>query len=202
VEDIAFRVIAAHQAPDHVTIARFRGRHELALADLFGQVLGLCAQAGMVSVGVIAVDGTKLHANASRDANVDYQQLAQKILEEAVAVDAVEDELYGEKRGDELSPTLARRVGRRAWLREARQRLENRRAANPQPVPRSRPKPLKESKRRLEEELQVECQANADYEVWRASGISADGHHRMAPGTVKPVHATGGSGGQGEHDRP
>lgn len=186
VEDIAFRVIAANQAPDHATIARFRVRHELALAGLFGQVLGLCAQAGMVSVGVIAVDGTKLHANASRDANVDYQQLAQKILEEAAAVDAAEDELYGEKRGDELPPTLARREGRRAWLREARQRLENQRAANPPPVPRSRPKRLKESKRRLEEELQVECQANADYEAWRAAGISADGHHRMAPGTVKP----------------
>jgi Transposase domain (DUF772)/Transposase DDE domain len=186
VEDVAFRVIAANQRPDHATIARFRVRHEDALAGLFGQVLGLCAQAGMVSVGVIAVDGTKLHANASRDANVDYQQLAQKILEEAAEIDAAEDERFGDARGDELPPTLARREGRRAWLREARQRLENQRAANPKPVPQSRPKRLKESKRRLEEELKVECQANADYEAWRARGVSADGHHRMAPGTVKP----------------
>ncbi len=109
-----------------------------------------------------------------------------RFLEEAAAVDAAEDEFYGEKLGDELPPTLARREGRRAWLREARQRLENQRAANPQAVPRSRPKRLKEAKRRLEEELEVECQANADYETWRAAAISADGHHRMAPGTVKP----------------
>src|SRR5919112_3450325 len=64
-EDIAFRVITANQAPDHATIARFRVRHEDALSELFGQVLGLCADAGMVRVGVVAVDGTKVHANAS-----------------------------------------------------------------------------------------------------------------------------------------
>ena len=59
-EDVAFRVITANQFPDHATIARFRVRHEQALADLFGQVLGLCADAGLVEVGVLAVDGTKL----------------------------------------------------------------------------------------------------------------------------------------------
>jgi len=154
-------VIMANQQPDHATIARFRQRHEDPVAGLFGQVLGLCAKAGMVSVGVIAVDGTKLHANASRDANLDYEQVARKILEEAAEIDEQEDELYGEKRGDELPPTLARREGRRAWLREARQELENKRAANPKPVPRSRPKRLREAKRRLEEELKVECAANA-----------------------------------------
>jgi Transposase domain (DUF772) len=64
-EDVAFRVICANQVPDHATIARFRVRHEEALAELFGGVLGLCAKAGIVDVGVIAVDGTKLAANAS-----------------------------------------------------------------------------------------------------------------------------------------
>src|ERR687897_499985 len=64
-EDVAFRVITANQAPDHATIARFRVRHERALSELFGQVLGLCADAGMVRVWVVAVDGTKVHANAS-----------------------------------------------------------------------------------------------------------------------------------------
>jgi transposase len=59
-EDVAFRVICANQVPDHATIARFRVRHEEALADLFGQVLGLCAEAGIVEVGVLAVDGTKV----------------------------------------------------------------------------------------------------------------------------------------------
>ena len=70
-------------------------------------------------------------------------------------------------------------------MREARQELENKRAANPKPVPRSRPKRLREAKRRLEER-EVECEANAEYEAWRERGVSADGHHRMAPGTVKP----------------
>ncbi len=65
IEDVAFRVIAANQTPDHATIARFRVRHEQALSDLFGEVLALCAKGGLVSVGLIAVDGTKVHANAS-----------------------------------------------------------------------------------------------------------------------------------------
>src|ERR1700686_1149525 len=78
VDDVAFRVIAGNRQPDHATIARFRARHEDAIAALFAQVLGLGAKAGMVSVGVIAFDGTKLHANASRDANLDYEQVARK----------------------------------------------------------------------------------------------------------------------------
>ena len=69
-EDVAYRVIAANRAPDHSTIAEFRCRHERAIADLFGEVLGLCRAAGMVNVGVIAVDGTKVHANASNMATV------------------------------------------------------------------------------------------------------------------------------------
>jgi transposase len=181
VEDVAFRVIAANEQPDHATIARFRVRHEQALAGLFTEVLALCAEAGMASVGVVAVDGTKLSANASRDANLDYEQLARKILEEAAEIDAHEDELYGDARGDELPPTLARREGRRAWLREARQRLENKRAANPKPVPRSRPKRLRESKRRLEEELRVECEANDAYEAYRAGGVDKTGRRFGRP---------------------
>src|SRR5918998_2499082 len=59
-EDVAFRVITANQAPDHATIARFRARHELAIGELFGQVLALCARAGLVQLGVVAVDGTKM----------------------------------------------------------------------------------------------------------------------------------------------
>ena len=97
VEDVATRVICANQAPDHATIARFRLRHERALADLFGEVLALCAEAGLVEVGVIAVDGTKVHANASQHATRDYEQIAREILEEADAVDAAEDERFGER---------------------------------------------------------------------------------------------------------
>src|SRR3954447_21024922 len=104
VEDIAMRVICANRAPDHTTIARFRQRHERALADLFGEILGLCAQAGLVGIEVLAIDGTKIHANASQHANVDYEQLAKKILEEAAEIDAAEDEQFGDRRGDELPP--------------------------------------------------------------------------------------------------
>ena len=78
-EDVAFRVLAAQQRPDHATIARFIERHEAALAGLFGEVLLLCARSGLAKVGVIAIDGTKVNANASRDANVDYEQLAREI---------------------------------------------------------------------------------------------------------------------------
>jgi transposase len=79
-EDVAFRVLAAQQRPDHATIAQFIDRHQEAIAGLFGEVLSLCAKQGLASVGVIAVDGTKLPGNASRNANVDYEQLAREIL--------------------------------------------------------------------------------------------------------------------------
>ena len=73
-EDVAFRVLAAQRRPDHATIARFIERHQDAIGGLFREVLTLCAKHGLANVGVIAVDGTKVPANASRDANVDYEQ--------------------------------------------------------------------------------------------------------------------------------
>src|ERR1700728_4116386 len=175
VEDVAYRVITANQRPDHTTIARFRQRHEDAIAGLFGEVLALCADAGLAGVGVLAVDGTKVHANASHHASRDYEQLAREILEEAKAIDAAEDELYGDRRGDELPPELATAEGRRAWLKEAKKRLEAQRAANPKPVPRSRPARVKEAKRRLEEELWTEQRANDAYEAYRARGVDKAG---------------------------
>jgi transposase len=180
-EDVAFRVIAANLAPDHTTIARFRQRHERALGDLFGQVLGLCAQAGLVGLEVVAIDGTKMHANASHHANVDYEKLAKKILEEAAEIDAAEDEQFGERRGDELPPELATSQGRRGWLREAKRRLEEQRAAEARPVPASRPARLQDAKRRLEEELWNETRANASYEAYRARGRMKDGRRFGRP---------------------
>src|SRR4029079_987332 len=97
-EDVAFRVLAGQQRPDHATIARFLERHETAVAGLFGEVLTLCARSGLVKVGVIAVDGTRLSADACRAETRDYEQLAREILEEVKAVDAAEDELYGDTR--------------------------------------------------------------------------------------------------------
>jgi transposase len=180
-EDVAFRVITANQVPDHATIARFRVRHERALGELFGQVLGLCADAGMMRVGVVAVDGTKVHANASERATRDYEQIAREILEQAAAVDALEDERFGERRGDELPPAVATREGRQRWLRDAQRRLDQRRAEQAQPIPRSRAKRLLEARRRLEEELDVERQANAEYEAYRARGVMKNGRRFGSP---------------------
>src|SRR3954447_647897 len=180
-EDVAFRVLAAQQRPDHATIARFLERHQDAVAGLFGEVLTLCARSGLAKVGVIAVDGTKVNANASRNENRDYEQLAREILEEAKAVDAAEDELHGEARGDELPPEFETAQGRRGWLREAKQRLEAERAANPQPVPRSRPERLKEAKRRLDEERWTEVRATGAYEAYRARGRMKDGRRFGRP---------------------
>jgi transposase len=174
-EDVAFRVITANQVPDHATIARFRVRHERALGDLFGQVLGFCADAGLMRVGVVAVDGTKVHANASERATRDYHQIAREILEQAAEIDALEDEKFGERRGDELPPALATRAGRRQWLRDAQRRLDQQRALQARPIARSRAKRLVEARRRLKEELDVERRANADYEAYRARGVMKDG---------------------------
>src|SRR3954466_12437521 len=189
-EDVAFRVLAAQQRPDHATIARFVERHQDAIAGLFGEVLTLCARSGLVKVGVIAVDGTKVHANASRNENLDYEQLAREILEEAKAIDAAEDELYGEARGDELPPELATEQGRRGWPRRANPPPEAERASTPQPVPRSRPKRLAEAKRRLEEELWTEVRANEAYEAYRARGRMKDGRPFGKPPTPYTPPAT------------
>jgi transposase len=185
-EDVAFRVIAAQQQPDHATVARFVERHQDALAGLFSEVLTLCAKAGLAQVSVLAVDGTKVQANASRNENLDYEQIAREMIEQAIATDAAEDEQFGSARGDEMPEPLRTGAGRQKWLKEAKRQLEQQRAANPQPVPRDRPKRVKEAKRRLEEELWTEVRANRAYEAWRARGIAADGSRRMAPGTIKP----------------
>src|ERR687885_503076 len=181
VEDVASRVICANQVPDHTTIARFRQRHERALAELFGDVLALCAEAGLVRAGVIAVDGTKVAANAAVQATRDYEQIAREILAEADAVDAEEDERFGEAWGDELPGELSTAQGRRGWLREAKRRLDERRAEEARPIPRSRTARLREGKRRLEEEHRVECQANAAYEAYRARGVMKDGRRFGRP---------------------
>ena len=181
VEDVATRVICANLAPDHTTIARFRQRHESALAALFGEVLALCADAGLVRVGVIAVDGTKVAANAAPQATRDYEQIAREILAEADAVDAEEDERFGDARGDELPPELVTAQGRRGWLREAKRRLDDQRAQEARPVPRDRPDRLREAKRRLEEEHRTECHANAAYEAYRARGRMKDGRRFGRP---------------------
>jgi transposase len=126
-EDIAFRVICANRAPDHATIARFRVRHERALAELFTDVLVLCARAGLMSVGLVAVDGSVIAANASRTATKRYgaiREEVERMLKEAADADAADDEQFGEARGDELPPELADPRSRRERLRRCKDELE------------------------------------------------------------------------------
>ena len=135
-EDVAFRVISANHAPDHATIARFRARHEQALAALFSDVLELCAKAGLVSVGLVALDGTKIAANASLSATKTYQAINAEMIQlltEAAAADACEDQQFGaDARGDELPAELASRATRRARLERCKAELESEHAEREQ----------------------------------------------------------------------
>ena len=134
-DEVPYRVLAAGQHPDHDTIAAFRKRHLSALADLFMQVLRLCQKAGLVKLGHVALDGTKIKANASKHKAMSYGRMCEKeqelerevaaLLKEAEAADAAEDAKYGPgKRGDELPAELARRDSRLKKIREAKAALE------------------------------------------------------------------------------
>jgi len=136
VDVVAFRWLAAGTAPDYRSIARFRKRHLSALGHLFVQALALCQAAGMVKLGRVALDGTKLRANASRRKAMSYARMSEKekilaqevsdLLAEAEAIDRVEDAEYGKnRRGDELPEGLRRRESRLVKIREAKQALED-----------------------------------------------------------------------------
>jgi transposase len=127
VEDLAFRVLAGNQAPDHVTIARFRVRHQQALAGFLVASLRLCAAAGMVRLGTVALDGTKVAGNAAAKANRTLAKLEEEvaaILRQAAETDEREDREHRPARGDELPTELASPSGRLARLRQAKARLE------------------------------------------------------------------------------
>jgi hypothetical protein len=138
-------------------------------------------RAGLVCVEVVAVDGSKVHANASQHASRGYERIGREILEQAAETDRVEDERFGDRRGDELPPELSSVQGRRGWLRDARRRLDERRAEQARPIPGSRLARVRETKRRLEEELWTECQVNAAYEGYRARGRMKDGRRFGRP---------------------
>jgi len=139
-DDIAFRFLTAQAAPDFVVINRFRARHGAALKELFTQSLTLCAQAGLVSLGRVALDGTKVRASASRHRAMSYDRMVRAegelaaevdaLLADAERVDAAEDAAYGpQRRGDELPAELSRREGRLAAIRAAKAALEAEHAA-------------------------------------------------------------------------
>ena len=141
-EDVAFRYLAADQHPDHDSIASFRQTHLQSLAELFTQALRLCDKAGLVKLGHVAIDGTKLKANASKHKAMSYERMVTKeqrleaeiavlrenvgaLLSEAERIDAEEDERFGaDRRGDELPEELRRRETRLAKIKEAKQALE------------------------------------------------------------------------------
>lgn len=129
--DVAFRVITANRVPDHTSICRFRSNHEEALGGLFVDVLKLCAKAKLVRLGLVALDGTKMKADAALDANRTEEAVVaevRKILGEAAAVDEEEDRLYGDRRGDELPEELRTKKGRLERLAQCREQLAKEKA--------------------------------------------------------------------------
>jgi transposase len=142
-EDIAFRILAAGHHPDHDTIADFRKTHLGALKGLFLQTLLLCKEAKLVKLGHVALDGTKMKANASKHKAMSYGRMDEKekelereveeLLREAESVDAEEDQRYGKARGDELPEELQFREKRLARIREAKKALEERVAKETEP---------------------------------------------------------------------
>lgn len=138
--DVACRVITGNRVIDHATIARFRARHRQRLKGLLAQSLAVCAQAGMVKVGLVALDGTKVAASAAGSANRTASQLddlitaagaeVEQMLAQAAAADQAEDGMFGDgRRGDELPGRLARRPERLTRLQAAKARLDEQEAA-------------------------------------------------------------------------
>ena len=143
VRDVGYRAITGGLHPDHATIARFRARHERALGGLFSQVLRLLAAEGMVSLGTLSLDGTKLAGNASQRASKTLPQI-EKLLAEAAAADAAEDAQLGSQAQLVTPRVLARRAERRERLAAARDRLAaedaaRREAQRPSRKPGTRP---------------------------------------------------------------
>lgn len=170
--DVAFRVITANHRPDHSTISRFRQANAVALEGLFVEVLRLCGEAGLVKLGVVALDGTKIKANAALSANrtVDaLEQEVKKMLSEAQETDAAEDALHGkERRGDELPKELQGRKSRLARLKECKERL------------------AREAKEKADEQAR-KIEARQAEEA--ATGIKQRGRRPKAPEEAANAHA-------------
>jgi transposase len=139
VDDVALRLLAAGNQPDFRTINRFRQQHLETFGELFVEIVRLAQKMGLVKLGTVALDGTKVKANASKHKAMSYQRMKeeeqrlekeiQQLIEKAQQTDAAEDELYGpDKSGDELPPELQRREQRLEKIREAKQALEEEQA--------------------------------------------------------------------------
>ncbi|MGH9101085.1 MAG: IS1182 family transposase [Acidimicrobiales bacterium] len=166
-DSVAFRWLAANATPDYRSIARFRRRHLPALRELFRTSLSCCQGAGMVSLGRVALDGTKVRASASRRKAMSYRYLTEKelilaaevddMLHDAEVTDAREDKTFGkDRRGDELPKELLRREGRLAVMRKAKADLEER--ARTEAADKARKRATDKG---LEEDVIEECAAQA-----------------------------------------
>ena len=193
-DQVGFRYLAANEHPDHDSIAEFRRRHLPAMMALFLEVLQLCRKAGLVKLGHVALDGTKIKANASRDRNWSYGRLTerekelaeqvQQILAEAERADQSEDERYGRgRRGDELPPELADRQQRLQAIRrakaelerQARQEAEQKHEAGQPPLP---PKPEQKVNRSDADSRLLRERAGAFVQGFNAQA-AVDGHAQI-----------------------
>lgn len=181
-EDVAFRFLSGDQHPDHDTIAAFRERHLQALKELFLQVLKLCEQAGLVKLGHVALDGTKVKANASKHKAMSYdhmckreQELAAQVaglLAQASSIDAAEDQQYGRGNGaDQLPADLARSQQRLAKIRAAKAALEHEARAAAQ---------------RKRSEVEAALAERARREAETGTGVSGPKPVAPDPATAKP----------------
>ena len=162
-EDVGFRVVAANRQPDFRTICRFRAEREEAFEELFVEVLRLCHEAGLVKLGVVALDGTKVAANAALATNRSHQAIeeeVQRMLAEAKAMDAEEDAHYGpDRRGDELPEGLGGRTRLRLRVPGRTERLKR----------------LKEAKQRLQREAEAGAKAVQEHVEQRRAEEEATG---------------------------
>ena len=187
-EDAAFRVLTGNQQPDHSRISDFRRRHLGALAGLFVQVLKVCQKAGLVSLGHVALDGTKLRANASKHKAMSHERMLKSerqlegemraLLRKAELIDAQEDGQYGKgKRGDELPEELQRRSSRLEWIRKAKAELEAEAAA-------AKARQRKEQAEVAEQEA-AEAQASGDEQRSKRAARRARGVRKRADDAQK-----------------
>ena len=186
-EDAAFRVLTGNQQPDHSRISDFRRRHLGALAGLFIQVLRLCQRAGLVSLGTVALDGTKVKANASKHKAMSHERMLKSerqleaemraLLRKAEIIDAQEDGQVGKgKRGDELPEELQRRSSRLEWIRKAKAELEAEAAAA---------KARQHEVQASEAEADAAAEASGDAQLGKRASRRARGARKRANDTQK-----------------
>jgi transposase len=187
-EDAAFRVLTGNQQPDHSRISAFRRSHLNVLASLFVQVLRLCQKAGLVSLGQVALDGTKIRANASKHKAMSHERMLKSerqleaemgaLLRKAELIDAQEDGQYGKgQRGDELPEELQRRSSRLEWIRKAKAELEAEAAA-------AKARQRQEQAEVAEQEA-AEAEASGDEQLSKRASRRSRGARKRADGAQK-----------------